>query len=273
MKSWISRWPVATCYLLTIILSWGYWITLIAQGKVVTPGSSVSHLPGLLGPALAAIIVTAFLEGTSGIKELLGRVIRIRSAWPWGMIVALSPIPLAILVFLMLHLLGKPLPPLHDFLTYPGLPANLSLGFMLFLVLPSNGYGEEIGWRGFMMEKWLPQHGKLGTTLRIAGLWLFWHIPLFWLNQTMASLVGPMLLGWAFGLVCGAFVLAHLYLLSGRSILVLALWHITYNLSVATPATTGIPAAAISTVVMIWGVVIAWKWWRKPDKVRQTSSF
>lgn len=268
MKSWIHRWPVTTCYLMTIILSWSYWIALIALGKVVTPGSTVSHLPGLLGPALAAFIVTAYLQGTKGIKELLGRIIRLRSAWPWGIVAALSPIPMAILVFLVLLLTGKPLPPLHDFLSYPGLPANLSLGFALFLILLSNGYGEEIGWRGFMMEKWLPQYGKFGTTLRIAGLWLFWHFPTFWLNQTMASLIGPMLLGWAFGLVCGAFVLAHLYLLSGRSILVLALWHITYNLSVATPATTGIPAAAISSVVMIWGIVIAWKWWNEEHMVR-----
>jgi len=94
-------------------------------------------------------------------------------------------------------------------------------------------------------------------------LWLIWHIPIFMLNQSMASLIGPMLLGWAFGLACGAFVLAHLYLLSGRSILVLALWHVTYNMSVATPPASGIPAAVISTAAMIWGLLIAWKWWRE----------
>lgn len=263
MKAWIAKWPVASCYLLTLILSWGYWFMLIAQGKLVTPGSSVSHLPGLLGPALAAMLVTAYLDGRSGIRDLLARMLRWRSAWPWGILLALSPVPVAILVFLILQLLGHPLPSLHEFKTYPGISDKLSLWVILLVVLVSNGYGEEVGWRGYIMEKWLPRYGKFGTTIRVTGLWLFWHIPVFLLNQSMAALVGPMLLGWAFGLACGAFVLAHLYLLSGRSILVLALWHITYNMSVATPPASGIPAAVISTAVMLWGLVIAWRWWRE----------
>jgi len=263
MKTWIAKHSVTSCYILTIILSWGYWFALIAQGKVVTPGSTVSHLPGLLGPALAALLLTAYLEGKAGLKDLLARMLRWRSAWPWGILLALSPIPVAIVVFLALQLFGQPLPSLHDFQSFPGVPGNLSLGLLLLVVLVSNGYGEEVGWRGYMMEKCLPRYGKFGTTLRVTALWLFWHIPTFMLNQSMAALVGPMLLGWAFGLACGAFVLAHLYLLSGRSIFVLALWHMTYNMVVATPPAAGIPAAIISTAVMIWGVVIAWKWWRE----------
>lgn len=263
MKAWIAKHSVTSCYLLTIAISWGYWFTLIAQGKTVTPGSSVSHLPGLLGPALAAILITAYLEGRVGIRDLFARMVRWRSAWPKGVLLALSPIPLAFLVFWLLHLFGQALPSWHEFNSYPGFPASQPLWLLLLVVLFSNGYGEEVGWRGYMMEKWLPRYGKVGTTLRITVLWLVWHIPTFMLNQSMAALVGPMLLGWAFGLACGAFVLAYLYLLSRRSILVLALWHITYNMSVATPASTGMPAAIISTAVMLWGIVIAWMWWRE----------
>jgi len=263
MKSWAAKHPVASCYILTIILSWTYWFTLIAQGKQVTPGSSVSHLPGLMGPALAALLMTAYLDGRTGLNDLFARIVRFRTAWPWGIVAALSPIVVAILVFLVLHLYGKPLPSLHAFQSYPGVPGSLALWAILPVVLISNGYGEEVGWRGYMMEKWLPIYGKFGTTIRITVLWLIWHIPTFILNQSMAALVGPMLLGWAFGLACGAFVLAHLYLLSGRSIFVLALWHMTYNMTVATPPSTGAPAAIISTAVMLWGVVIAWKWWRE----------
>jgi len=271
MKTWIAKRPVVTYYLLALVLSWGYWITLIAQGKQVTAGSSTTHLPGLMGPALAAIIVTAWLDGGHGLRELFSRIVRIRAAWPWGIVAALSPLPIAALIFEAMILAGKPLPPLQDFVTYPGLPATLSLSATLLAVLLLNGYGEEIGWRGFAMERWLPRYGRFGTTVRITGLWLFWHTPVFFLNQTMAALVGPMLLGWAFGLACGAFVLAHIYLFSGRSIFVLALWHATYNMTVATPATQGFPAAAISTAIMVWGVIVAWKWWRE-DRTRKTPA-
>lgn len=263
MKTWVAAHPIISFYLLTLVISWGYWFTLIAQGDVVMPGSPASHLPGLLGPALAAIVLTLYLQGKTGIKDLFARMLRWRSAWPWGLLLALSPIPVAVVIFLVLHLFGQPLPSLSDFQSFPGVPGKLSIGLLLLVVLISNGYGEEVGWRGYVMETWLPRYGKFGTTLRITLLWLLWHFPTFILNQSMAALVGPMLLGWAFGLACGAFVLAHLYLLSGRSILVLAIWHVTYNMVVATPPGSGLPAAIITTIVMIWGIVIAWSWWRE----------
>lgn len=134
---------------------------------------------------------------------------------------------------------------------------------MMFLIaLVFNGYGEEVGWRGFATKHLVPRLGKLRATLVVAALWLVWHAPLFWLNANMQELVGPVLLGWALGLVCGAFVLADLYLASGQSILVVAVWHTLYNFTVATPAGTGTPAAVISALVMAWGVYIAFSWWR-----------
>ena len=267
MKTWIIKRPVMSFYALTVAMTWGYWLTLIAQGKQVGPGSGTTHLPGLLAPLIAAFVITACLEGRAGIVDLLGRMVQWRSAWPWGVMAALSPLVIGGFVFLLLPLLGKPLPPLQDFQTYPGLPAGLPFWLLFLLVLVINGYGEEVGWRGFLTDRLLLRHNRFQTTVRVAGLWIAWHLPVFWLNQSMAALVGPMLIGWALGLVCGAFVLAHLYLYSGRSILVVALWHATYNLVVATPAGEGVPAAVVSTVVMIWGVVVAWVWWRsKSDR-------
>jgi hypothetical protein len=82
-----------------------------------------------------------------------------------------------------------------------------------------------------------------------------------WLD-IMAAFVGPLLVDRTLGLVCGAFFLAYLYLVSGRSILVLSLWHMTYNMMVAPPTGAGISAAVVSTIIMAWGGVIAWLWWR-----------
>lgn len=83
------------------------------------------------------------------------------------------------------------------------------------------------------------------------------HLPLFWLNARMAALVGPFLVGWLFALVCGAFVLAQVYLATGHSILCVVLWHAGYNMMVATEIGTGLPAAIVGTAVMAWGFVVA----------------
>jgi hypothetical protein len=76
----------------------------------------------------------------------------------------------------------------------------------------------------------------------------------------MAALAGPAMLGWGVGLICGAFVLSYVYIAGGSSILAVALWHTTFDLVVATPAGTGAPAAIISTVVMLWGILVAFTW-------------
>jgi membrane protease YdiL (CAAX protease family) len=272
MRTWITKRPIISYYALTIALTWGYWLTLIAQGKQVVPGSSTSHLPGLLGPLVAAFVITAITEGRSGIIDLSGRMVRWRSAWPRGVLLALSPLAIAGTIFAGLYLLGTPLPSLARFQSYPGLSIGLPFWVMLLLVLIVNGFGEEVGWRGFMTEKLLLRYNPFQTTVLVAGFWILWHVPVFWLNQSMAALIGPMLVGWALGLVCGAFVLAHLYLYSGRSILVIALWHANYNIVVAVPAAEGVPAAAVSTVVMVWGVVVAWIWWKDTHKKKVKRS-
>lgn len=68
----------------------------------------------------------------------------------------------------------------------------------------------------------------------------------------MAALVGPVLIGWLFALVCGAFVLAQVYLATGHSVLCVALWHAAYNTMVAGEAGTGLPAALIGLASMTY---------------------
>ena len=163
-----------------------------------------------------------------------------------------------------MQFLGKPLPSGDTFTHFPGLPEHWPLAAVVAAVILVNGFGEEAGWRGFLTERLLPMHGRFRATLFVALLWSLWHLPLFWLNLHMAAPVGPVLIGWLFGLICGAFVLAHVYLATGHSILCVALWHAIYNMMAATEIGTGLPAAIICTAVMAWGVVVAVRWWRGP---------
>lgn len=58
------------------------------------------------------------------------------------------------------------------------------------------------------------------------------------------------LLGFGIGLICGAVVLGWLYNRTG-SILAVAVWHATYNMTAATDAAHGMIAAVSTTVVII----------------------
>jgi membrane protease YdiL (CAAX protease family) len=264
VRAWIAKWPAVSFYVLTLTLSWGYWLTLLAQGQRVEPGSAATHFPGLLGPMLAAIAVTAVVGGRRALRELLGRMFRLGPHWPSKLMLALSPLALGAGAFAAMQLLGKALPSADTFAHYPGLPAHWPLAGVVAAAILVNGFGEETGWRGFLTERLLLTHGRFRATLWVGLLWSLWHLPLFWLNARMAALVGPVLIGWLFALVCGAFVLAQVYVATGHSILCVALWHAGYNMMVATEIGTGLPAAIVSTAVMAWGVVVAVPWWRRP---------
>ena len=264
MRLWISKNSVASYYAIAIAITWSYWITLIAYGHRVEPGSSVTHLPGLLGPAIAAILVTAMTSGTRGVAELFSRVTRLGPPRLLKLLLALSPLGLGVVTFAAMVVLGKPLPTLEAFSDYPGIPNSWPLVLVIFVSFIVNGFGEEIGWRGFATERLLGTYGWFKTTLLVTVVWIIWHVPVFWLNSNMTLLIGPQLFGWAFGVLCGAFVLAHVYRLCDHSILCVAIWHTAYNMIVATAAGHGLPAAVISTMVMVWGIVIAIRWWRAP---------
>jgi uncharacterized protein len=264
MRTWIAKRPAVSFYVLTLTLSWGYWLTLLAQGRRVVPGSVVTHFPGLLGPMLAAMAVTAVIGGRKALHELFARMFRPGPHWPSKLTLALAPLALGAAAFAAMQILGKRLPSADAFAHFPGLPEHWPLAGVVTAVILVNGFGEETGWRGFLTERLLPAHGRFRATLWVALLWSLWHLPLFWLNAGMAALVGPVLIGWLFALVCGAFVLAQVYLATGHSILCVALWHAGYNMMVATEIGTGLPAAIVGTAVMAWGVIVAVRWWRTP---------
>lgn len=269
-RSWCSRWPVLSFFSLAIMISWAYWLTLLARGEQVRPGSSASHLPGLMGPMLAAVIVTWLGIGKVELREFLQSALSLPRPRLRNALLAVSPLGIAGVVFLALAVSGSAFPSLNAFGIYPGLPVGVPFPLLFFAVLIFNGYGEEAGWRGFATRRLVPRLGKFKATLAVAAMWLVWHAPLFWLNANMQALVGPALLGWAMGLLFGAFVLAGLYLTASNSILVVAVWHTLYNFTVATPAGTGRAAALISAVVMAWGAYLASVWWRGARNERNT---
>ena len=243
IQAWITQRPALSLYMLTLTLSWGYWFTLLAQGHHVQPGSAVTHFPGLLGPMRAAMVVTAVVGGRKALRELLGRMFRLGPHGAAKLMLALSPLGLAAVAWIPILLLGNTPPSAAAFAHFPGLPEHWPLAGVFAALILVNGYGEEAGWRGFLTERLLPRNGRFRATLMVALLWAFWHLPLFWLNAGMAALVGPVLIGWLFALICGAFVLAQVYFATGRSILCAALWHAAFNTVVAAEGDTGLFAA------------------------------
>lgn len=261
LRAVCRRHPFTSYCLLAFGFSWTYWFWLLGQGLHVEPGSTASHLPGLAGPLLAGLLVSAASGGRAAVMALLRRCLLLPRPWGRALLLALSPLLLGGLLFLALAALGRALPALQDFASYPGAPADLSLPALALLVLLLNGVGEEGGWRGFALPALARRHSRLRAALGVAAVWMLWHAPLFVLNRSMAAMLGPALLGWALSLAAGAIVLAWLYF-ETESVLVVALWHTGFNFMVATLPGRGLVAAVLSTAVMVLGCGLALRWAR-----------
>lgn len=271
VKAWILKQPAISFYILSLTLSWSYWLTMLALGLHVEPGS-ISYFPGLLGPMLAGIAITGVIGGRKALLELLGRMVQLTPKRAVKLMLALSPLALGAGAYMAIFLMGKPLPNLGTFAQVPGLAEKWPFALVLIAVILVNGFGEETGWRGFLLERLLLKHGRVRATLMVALAWAFWHLPLFWLNTGMATMRGPMIFGWLFALFCGAFVLTQVYLVTGRSILCVALWHVAFNIIISGGVGTGLSVAIVSTTVMLWGFVLAVLWWRAPAGSRRSPA-
>jgi len=235
--------PLATFLVLAFTLSWTAWLPLVVNGAHVRQADGwPTHLPGLVGPAAAALITLALADGRAGVDRWLRGI----AAWrvpTWCYLLVAATLAVGLLCALVQN--GN----LAGVSAYSGTP---DLGFLLtfVLVLVVNGVGEEAGWRGFLVDRLLARHGLVRTAASVAVAWALWHLPLFLFLDSFRGL-GVALVGWVVGLFCGSVVLTWLYASSGRSILLVALWHTAYNFTSGTAATGGLPAAVTSTAVIV----------------------
>lgn len=259
----VRRHALSSCFGSAFGIRWGA-PRLPARCQSLFAGLSVGRAAGALWVA-AGVFMGAAVRRRQAMKQATAHTTQSIAIKGWitrHPALALSPLALGAAACIVMLALGQPIPAAAAFARYPGLPAPWPLAAVVAAVVLVNGFGEETGCRGFLTERLLPRHGHLRSTLWVALLWSVWHLPLFWLNAGMAAQMGPILMGWLFALFCGAFVWAQVYLVTGHCILCVALWHAAFNLLVSSESDTGSFAAIISTAVMVWGFVVALRWWR-----------
>ena len=253
MRNLVRRHPVTSFAVLAYLLSWSWWIPIALRGDVVRPGEGwPTHLPGLAAPAVAAVVITALVDGRTGLRDLAARLTRWRVGRLWWLLV-LGTAGLALLGVAVAVVTGESVPSLEEFASYSGI-GSIGLAGVVAVAFLANGVGEEVGWRGFAVDRLLREHGLTRTALVVAAIWLGWHLPLFWMHESFRSF-GPLgTAGWAVSLVAASVVLTWMYRDSGRSILLVAAWHTAFNLATATEA-TGFTVGMLASVLVITGAV------------------
>jgi len=164
--------PLWCYFLIAFGLTWAY--ELLVFGVLHAPFDLLwTLLLTLVGPTLAAFLMTAVTQGRVGIRQLLRRYVLWRVGISWYLLV-LPAVP----ALLLLPYLIQPgafsafrLPDLSFWLTY--------LIVYLSTLVCGGPLGEEPGWRGFALPRLEQRSGPLAGTLLLGVLWGLWHLPLF----------------------------------------------------------------------------------------------
>ena len=238
---------------LAFAFSWLWWVPMAVRGQVSHAGEGwPTHLPGLMGPAFAAVVVTLGWRGTGALRDLGRRAVRWRGVgrWWWSVpaVLALGAVGLAVAAAT-----GTPVD-LGGLAEYSGAPV-VSVLVLFGYVLVVNGYGEELGWRGLLADGLVDRVGEVRTALLVTVAWGVWLLPLFWVVDGFRPL-RPATVVAGLGLLAGSVVLTRLYVGSGRSVLLVALWHTAFDLMTATTATRGLATAITSTLVIVVAAVV-----------------
>jgi len=197
---------------------------------------------------LSALVVTWATRGREGLKALWLRLTNLRLGPTWWLI-AISPLIIGLVVALGMNAMAGSNITFAQLGEVHFLPP-LGIG-ALFLWLFTFGIGEEIGWRGFALPRLQNRHSALTATAILAALWAVWHLPqFFYLFDSSIAI------GWALGLFAGAIVFTWLLNSTSGSILAVAVWHGCFNYLSASSAGNGVLAAVVSTIVMVWAVVV-----------------
>jgi membrane protease YdiL (CAAX protease family) len=262
------RWRDAVLFsLIAYALTWGWnaiWIIPNLGNLLTSPvtpadpvaiyGNLLNFLPGMFGPLIAAVVMRVWVS-REGLRGSLG----VRRHWRYYATALVAPIAFISVVAALIVLTG-----LRHFKT-PAEPPTIAVVPLLALLLVLEsvlGFGEEYGWRGYLLPRLMPL-GEIPATLVLGLIWWPWHLPVL----ITGVILGGNSLWWIVPIhlclvVLGAFPYTWLAVTSGFSPTVAAVFHGSSNwagqrlltfLALST-ALVGVVAMAIGWLI----VVLAW---------------
>ncbi len=217
MKPWG---PLVKFFVLTYALMWACFISVAVTGiPIYAPLGGALVLLGTFAPSLVALWLTARTEGDSGVRALLGGVLKWQVPARWYLF-ALAYIPAIKLTAALIHRLATGAwPRFGDDPWY----------FILGAIAVSTPFqaGEEIGWRGYALPRLAARFGLARASILLGLIWGFWHLPQFFIPE--ADTYGQSLVVYVLQVTGLSVAMAWLYARTNGSLLLVMLLHAAVN--------------------------------------------
>ncbi len=219
-------------FLFTFLWTWACYFAIILMKLDPYQGTGMVFLIiGGCSPTFVGLIMAMATYGKEERISYLRRIYqpgRIKANW-WLFILLVFPAAFAVCIGLDL-LLGGTLPEMANAKAIWANP--VSFFPLILLSFMSGPFSEELGWRGYALDKLLDHFGLVNGPLLLGLIWGVWHLPLYFMPQTWHGQTGFGLTGfWMFLLMSVglSFIMSHVYLHTQRSILSAMLLHLTSN--------------------------------------------
>lgn len=259
---------------LSLVFSWFVFWGPLALFKIPTI-SFVSNVKGpawaialfIVGgfvPSLLGIILTWKKEGVTGLRILGRRIIQFKLGWRWYAFIFLIVIAGAAGQLTIYTLVGN---------TFPGSLFLAQLGNFLPLLL-IGPLSEEIGWRGYALERLQTRWNALTSSLIVGLVWALWHLPLFMMVGTAQHELGDPFIGFLIKMIASSILYTWLYNNTKQSLwsAILLHWLYTYAAQVMSSGVTRSPLynwlEYLPYVIMALFVLIIWG----PKRLTRNSS-
>jgi membrane protease YdiL (CAAX protease family) len=171
-----------------IALGWSFafWAAAGFSTGIEKPPGSLLFLIGGAGPLLAALALTHLREARPLQRDFWLRVVDLRRiGWVW-LAAALLTHPALVALALVADLaLGGAAPPPVAAFEHP-----LVLLELVFFVFWFGPLPEEMGWRGFALDRLQLRMNALRSSLVLGAVWAIWHVPLFLIPGTFQNGLG-----------------------------------------------------------------------------------
>lgn len=221
----------AICYGWT----WFFWSIplLFAEDVWSYPDVLFIYLGGI-GPPLAGVVMTILMQGRGGLVGLWQRLTDFRRISPgWYLLIfllvpSITAVAVGIDVFAGSSAQPVDLDPLSDRLTHPlGL-----LSFVLFVFI-LGPLPEEVGWRGYALDRLLERWNALTASVVLGIAWGVWHTPLFLMKNYYQEFGGepPDPIWFLYAIVLNTILITWIYNNTRRSVLAAVLFHFMLNVT------------------------------------------
>lgn len=170
-----GSWQFFTLTYLIALLTWGSMIVLKLPGGSTDPSAPPPPPLGLLlvrggcAPSIAGVLMTWWVGGLEGLRDLWGRAVRFRLGWKAYLFLFAFPL-LAVGLRAILYLMGGSGLGRSAQLTSP-----LALASFTLQIAVLGPITEEFGWRGFALDALLAKFPPSRASLVLGTLWAFWH--------------------------------------------------------------------------------------------------